>query len=196
MVGSQIDYVVLEIDREGGCAIASRRVALAAKRHYFSTARTGHREGDLLKCRVMAVGAKHCTVECAGYDLRLSQRDLSYTAIPDLRTKYHPGQELTCRLKEFDKDAGRLIISVKEAAPNPFIGADRRHPIGSRRQAVISGKYAGGVFCTLPDGTVCLCLYSSRHSDANFAIGDSVIIAIREYNYSRQLIFGRLLAKW
>lgn len=196
MVGSRIDYVVMEIDREGECAIASRRMALAAKRHYFSKARVGHEEGDLLKCRVLSVGAKRCTVECGGYDIRLSQRDLSYTAIADLRDKYHPGQELTCKLKLYDKEAGKLIISVKEVNPNPFVGADKRHPPGSRRQATISGKYAGGVFCTLPDDTVCLCLYSSQHSDVDFAMGDSVIVLIRQYDYSRQLIYGRILAKW
>jgi hypothetical protein len=77
-----------------------------------------------------------------------------------------------------------------------FSKADIRHPIGSRRQAVISGKYGGGVFCTLPDDTVCLCLYSAGHADADFRNGDSVIIVIRQYDYARQLIYGRILSKW
>jgi hypothetical protein len=194
MVGGKTDYAIMEIDREGECAIASRRVALAAKRHFF--AKGEHREGELLKCRVMAVGAKQCTVECNGFDIRLTQRDLSYASVADLREKYRPGHELSCVLKSYDRKEGRLEISVKEVNPNPFVGADGRHPIGSRRQAVISGKYGGGVFCTLPDDTVCLCLYSAGHSDADFRTGDSVIIAIRQYDYARQLIYGRILAKW
>ena len=196
MVGGKIDYVILEIDREGECAIGSRRMALAAKRHFFANTRLGHKEGDHLKCNVLAVGAKRCLVECGGYDMRLSQRDLSYTAVPDLREKYRPGQELDCILKSFDKEANRINISVKEVLPNPFIGADKRHPVGSRRQAVISGKYGGGVFCTLSDEITCLCLYSTRHDDGNFSIGDNVIIVIRQYDYARQLIYGRILSKW
>jgi ribosomal protein S1 len=144
----------------------------------------------------MAVGAKQCTVECCGFDLRLTQRDLSYTAIADLREKYRPGQELSCLLKSYDRKESKLSVSVKEVNPNPFFGADIRHPIGSRRQAVIGGKYGGGVFCTLPDDTVCLCLYSAGHSDADFRNGDSVIVAIRQYDYARQLIYGRILSKW
>jgi hypothetical protein len=194
MVGSQVDYVIMEVDREGECAIGSRRVAMAAKRHFFS--KGDHREDELLKCRVMAVGAKQCTVECNGFDVRMTQRDLSYAAMADLREKYRPGQELSCLLKLYDPKEGRLEISVKEVNPNPFTGADRRHPIGSRRHAVISGKYGGGVFCTLPDDTVCLCLYSAQHSDVDFKNGDSVIIVIRQYDYARQLIYGRILAKW
>ncbi|MCL1835864.1 MAG: hypothetical protein FWG48_06840 [Oscillospiraceae bacterium] len=196
MTGSTIDYVIVEVDREGQCAIGSRRIALAAKRHFFATARGGHPEGELLKCRVLIAGPHRCTIEAGGYDIRLTQRELSYTTVPDLRERFHPGQELSCRLKSYDRNAGKLLVSVKEASPNPFIGADARHPVGSRRQAVISGKYAGGVFCTLPDGTVCLCLYSARHSDIDFAIGDKTIILIRSFNYEKQLVYGRILSKW
>jgi len=196
MVGGKLDYVIMEIDREGECAIGSRRVALAAKRHFFSRTRGSHHEGERIKCRVVVTGAKRCTVECNGYDITLSQRDLSYTAIADLREQFRPGQELDCLYKGLDKDNDSLFISVKEAKTNPFIGAENRHPVGSRRYATISGKYAGGVFCTLPDDTVCLCFYSTQHSDMDFDLGDQVIIVIRQYNYERQLIFGRILSKW
>ena len=196
MVGGKLDYVIMEIDREGGCAIGSRRVALAAKQHFFAKTRDNLREGEIIKCRVAATGAKRCTVECNGYDIELTQRDLSYTAIADLREHYRPGQELDCVYKGYDKDADRIYVSAKEAKTNPFIGADNRHPVGSRRHATISGKYAGGVFCTLPDDTVCMCLYSTQHSDMDFALGDQVIIVIRQYNYDRMQVFGRILSKW
>ncbi|MDR1065715.1 MAG: hypothetical protein LBL25_05040 [Oscillospiraceae bacterium] len=194
MIGCRTDYIVMEIDREGECAVASRRLALAAQRKLF--AKRAPKAGDKLTCNVVAVGAKRCSVELGGYDIQLTQRDLSYTAIPDLRERYRPGQELTCVLKSFDPSAGALSVSVKDATANPFIGADRRHPVGSRRHAVISGKYAGGVFCSLPDGSVCLCSYSVGHSDADFDDGDGVIILIRKYDYDRQLVFGKILAKW
>jgi ribosomal protein S1 len=194
MVGSVVDYIILDVDREKDCAIGSRRKATAARRALF--ARTEHREGEKLRCRIVAVGPKLCTAECNGFDLQLTQRDLTYTATPDLRERYRPGMELDCILKRYDKDAGLLEISAKHARPNPFDGAETRHPIGSRRQAVISGKYRGGVFCTLPDGTVCHCLHTLRHTDADFSEGDTVIIGIREFNYERRQIFGRILTKW
>ena len=196
MSGAEIDYVILDMDREGGVAIGSRRIATLARQHFFDTAKNGHEIGEKLTCRVLAVGPKRCLVECGGRDLNLSQRDLTYTATPDLRVKYHSGQTLDCILKEYDRQAGQLWVSVKETMPNPFFGAVKRHPIGSRRQAVISGKYGGGVFCTLPDDTVCLCLYSTRHSDSDFHVGDTVILAIRQIDYERNLIYGRILSKW
>ena len=193
---SMVDYVIIDVDREGEVAIASRRMAMAARRHYFKTAPKGHREGDLLQCRVLAVGPKRCLVECAGFDISLTQRDLSYTAIADLRKEFYPGQELTCRLKEYDPGEERLIISVKEAGANPFDGAVLRHPVGSRRHGVISGKYGGGVFCTMPDKTTCLCLYSAQLTDRDFRVGDKVIMAIQRFDFNREIIYGRILAKW
>lgn len=135
-------------------------------------------------------------VECGGRDMSLSQKDLTYTATPDLRERYHPGQALDCILKEYDRQTGQMWISVKDTLSNPFFGAIKRHPVGSRRQAVISGKYGGGVFCTLPDETVCLCLYSTRHLDSDFHIGDTVILVIKQFDYARHLIYGRILSKW
>ena len=196
MSGAEIDYTILDVDREGSVAIGSRRMASLARRHFFDATRGGHELGEKLTCRVLSVGPKRCLVECGGRDLSLSQRDLTYTATPDLRERYHPGQTLDCILKEYDRQTGQLWISVKETMANPFFGAVKRHPVGSRRQAVISGKYGGGVFCTLPDETVCLCLYSTRHSDSDFHVGDTVILAIKKFDYDRNLIYGRILSKW
>ena len=68
--------------------------------------------------------------------------------------------------------------------------------MGSRRQAVITSKYKGGVFCTMADGTVCLCLYSNVHYDSEFLLGDNVIIYISQYDYKNQHIYGRIVSKW
>ena len=196
MVGAKIDYVVMQVDREGECAIASRRLALVKQRRHFASLRRGHELGAQLKCNLLVVGPRRVLAECGGYDVSLSQRDLSWTAIADLRNEYRPGQELPCRLKEYNSREGKLSVSVRDATPNPFIGAENRHPIGSRRQAVISGKYAGGVFCRLPDDVTVLCLYSNLLGDNEFFPGDSVLIHITQYDYNRQLIYGRIISKW
>lgn len=196
MSGAEIDYVILDVDREGGVAIGSRRMGTMIKQRAFDTARGGHEPGERLTCRVLTVGPSRCLLECGGRDLTLRYQDMSYASYSDLREKYHPGETLDCILKEYDRASGHLVISVKEAAPNPFDGARQRHPLGSRRQAIISGKYGGGVFCTMPDDTTCLCLYTAQHTDRDFQVGDNVILVIVKYDYERNLIYGRILSKW
>lgn len=196
MVGATVDYVVMQVDREGDCAIASRRMALIKRRRHFLSTRGGHESGENLSCNVLVVGPRRVLVECGGYDISLPQRDLSWTMIADLRDEYRPGQVLSCKLKELNPAENRLLISVRDVNPNPFEGAENRHPVGCRRQALISGKYAGGVFCNMSDGTTCLCLYSNMLGDDGFFIGDSVLVHITQYDYPRRLIYGRIITKW
>ena len=196
MSGAVIDFVVTHVDREAGFAIASRRLALRTRRYYFSTQPSMNRSGARIKCHVLAVGPRRCLVECGGYDIDLTQREMRYTAIPDLREQYHRGDALDCIVKEYDRESGKLVISVKETNPNPFDGAELRHPEGSRRQAEIAGKYAGGVFCNLPDGVVVMCSYSFHYDDASFAIGDKVIVMIQRYDFNKKQIYGKIVAKW
>ena len=195
MVGANIDFIIIKVDRESGFAIASRRMAARSQRYYFSHRPALHKEGARAKCRVLSVGPRRCLVECFGHDINLTQRDLRYTAIPDLRNAYHPGEELDCIVKSYDAGSAALRISVKETESNPFEGAELRHPVGSRRQAAIAGKY-GGVFCNLPDGTVCMCSYSYQHEDADFMVGDTVILVVQRYDAEKRQMYGKILSKW
>ena len=115
--------------------------------------------------------------------------------IPDLREQYHPGDELTCVVKQFDRKAGTLEISVKETVPNPFDEASLRHPVGCRRRATIAGKYAGGVFCNLSDGAVVMCRYSFHYEDSDFKTGDTVMVVIQRYDEGKKQIFGKIVGR-
>lgn len=196
MMGTTIDFIITKVDREGGYAIASRRQAARAQRYFFAHRPDLCRAGARIKCRMLAVGPRRCLVECHGHDVDLTQRELSYTAIADLRDKYHPGDELDCIVKGYNAAKRNLQISVKETESNPFEGAELRHPVGSRRFAVIAGKYGGGVFCNLPDGTVCMCNYSYQHEDSDFQAGDSVMLVVQRYEPEKRQMYGKILSKW
>ena len=195
MMGSTIDFIITKVDREGGYAIASRRQAARAQRYFFAHRPDLCAEGARVKCRLLAVGPRRCLAECYGHDIDLTQRELSYTAVADLRTQYHPGDELDCIVKGYDAPRRELLISVKETETNPFEGAEQRHPVGSRRYAVIAGKYGGGVFCNLPDGTVCMCNYSYQHEDSEFQSGDHVTLVVQRFEREKQQMYGKILSK-
>ena len=169
---------------------------MKTRRSYFAHRAELNAPGTRLKCRVIDVGPVRCTVECYGHDIRLTQKDLCYMSVSDLRAVYRPGQELDCVVTDYDADEDRLRVSVKAALSDPFEGAERRHPVNSRRQAVISGKYAGGVFCNLPDGTVCMCSYAYQYEDSDFEIGDTVILTVKRFDSNKRQIYGKILSKW
>ncbi len=197
MIGAKIEFVVTKVDREAQFAIASRKMALQNRRRYFRMImdEDGVDRNRKFRCTMLVVGPRRCLVECAGYDIGLTQRELRYAAIPDLRTEYESGMRLPCIVKNYDKDEDCIEISVKETEPNPFIGADERHPVGCKRLGVIAGKFAGGTFCNLYDNVVVQCLYSYQYEDSDFKMNDQVVVRIMKYDYNRQQIYGRIVPK-
>lgn len=196
MIGASIDLIIIKVEREAGFAIGSRRLANRSQRYFFAHREDLHRVGTRIKCRMLAVGPRRCLIDCYGHDLDITQRDMRYAAIPDLRNEYHPGMEIDCIVKAFNPDKDTLEISIKETEANPFFGAEDRHPVGSRRLAVISGKYGGGVFCNLPDGVVCMCNYSYQHEDADFMVGENVMLVVQRYENEKHQMYGKIMSKW
>lgn len=194
MAGATVDYVITGIDRDGDCCTASRRQALQIKRHIFL--KLLPKAGRKVETRLVAIGRTHLLVETGGFDITLSQRDLSYAMIPDLRNRFHAGEMRMAVIKGYDHEKEQLSLSIKEAEPHPFDGADLRHPVRCRRASVITGKYGGGVFCKLEDDLGCMCTYSPNQYDEDFHVGDQVIIAITKYNYTKKQIYGKIVAKW
>lgn len=149
-----------------------------------------------IPCNVLVVGPKQVLLECGGYDLVLRPADLSYSSILDLRDEYRSGQVLEAVIKEFDPEVEKLEVSVKEVNPNPFDGADTRHPVGSDRQAIVTNRYRGGVFCRLADTTTCMCLFGRGYTEYDCNPGDRVIVHITRYDYTKKHIYGRIVARW
>ena len=194
MTGAHVDYVITGIRMDGECCIASRKRALAIRRRSFL--KLPFKSGKRVTCNVIAVGRAKALCTCGGFDVLLGTPDISYGMIPDLKECMHTGEEHEVILKSYDEKTHQLKISIKEAKPHPFDGAEMRHPLNCRRVSEITGKYGGGVFCRIEDNLDCLCTYLPDQNALDFHIGDKVIIVIRKYNYDKKLIYGRILSRW
>ena len=194
MCGAKVSYVITNIDRESGFALASRKLALEKiqRANYRRMAKVG----EMVDVDVLAVARDLCTVTYNGYDVTVIQRDESNVSIEDLREVLQPGDVKKAVVKEYNPDEKLLRFSMKEATAHPFDGVETRHPMGSTRLAKIVGKYGGGVFCRLHDGiTNVLCSYLSMQYDGDYKIGDYVEIIIQKYNYEKRLVYGKILRK-
>ena len=67
--------------------------------------------------------------------------------------------------------------------------------MGCSRAAVISGKYGGGVFCTLQDDVTVMCNYAFHYDDSTFNIGDRVLLMVERYEDSKKQVYGKIVAK-
>lgn len=194
MCGANVNYVITYIDREAGFAVGSRKLALEKMQRAASRRRI--QEGQVVDVNVVSVGKGVCTVNYAGYDVMLTQRDVSYSIVPDLRVTLRPGEVKRAVVKEFNRDDKVLKLSIKETTPHPFDGIETRHPLKATRIATIVGKYGGGVFCRLYDNiTDVLCSYESMQYDGDYKVGDTVEVIISRYNFEKKLVYGKVLRK-
>ncbi len=194
MCGANIEYVITNVDRESGFAIGSRKMALERIRK--SPKHNRIKVDSIVDAKILSVGKAMATISYNGYDMALSQKDILYASIPDLREIMKPGDIRKALVKEYSRADRRLVLSLKEAAPHPFDGVETRHPIGSTRIGTIVGKYMGGIFCRLHDGTTnVLCSYITMEYDGDYNIGDSVEIIIRKYNYEKRTVYGKIVRK-
>ena len=146
-----------------------------------------------MDCVVLAVGASQLTLTTCGHDLTLTPAGLSYSYLGDMRESYYPGQNLKAKVMAAG-EAG-FAVSVREVEPNPYIGAEFRHPVGSIRIAKITNKHTGGIFGRLRDGCTVVCRYAQQFSDDQFEVGDSVNVQITGYSYTRQWLRGKIKGK-
>lgn len=192
MAGANVDFVIIAVDRVGGCAIASRTMALSRRR--WEAKEIAHvEEGSIVDCDVLSVGPSRLTLSCYGYDETLTQIGLSYSYLGDLRDTYRPGQILHAKVLSLADE--HLEVSVKAAAPNPYDGVRQRHPPGSIRMASITSKYAGGVFVRLDDGCTAVCRYARHFSDDQFQPGDTVKVEIVSYSDNKQWMLAKIKGK-
>jgi len=137
MTGAVVDYVITGIDRVNDCCTASRKKAMDIRRKTFL--KLEPQMGRKVPVNILAVGSHQLLATCNGFDMTLTQRDLSYGMIDDLRNRFHPGEQKMAVLKSYDREKQELYASVKEAEPHPFDGVEIRHPLNCRRASVISG---------------------------------------------------------
>jgi ribosomal protein S1 len=193
MSGGTVDYVVTHIDRENGFAVGSRKLALE-KLRFASRRKTPL--GETVEVKIVSVGKNICTATYSGYDVALAQRDVSFSVVKDLRETLRPGDVKNAVVTEWNPNKGAVSFSIKAATRHPFDGIEVRHPIGSTRAAVITGKYNGGVYCRLFDGaTDILCTYDALAYDGDFRVDDRVEILIKKFNHEKKLVYGKILRK-
>lgn len=118
---------------------------------------------------------------------------------PDFVLQNMAGAVIDFIIIKGDREASFAIDSRRLAARSQryfFAHRPNLNAVGARRLAVIGGKYGVGVFCNLPDGTVCMCNYSYQHEDSDFLVGDHVMLIVQRFEMEKKQMYGKILTKW
>lgn len=192
MLGSEIDFIVMEIDETTNLAIASRIDAmnLRAKLELPKL-----KLNDNIKVRVIAVGIKHIIVEMYGKEVIIKAENLQHTYIVNCKDIYTPGDYLKVKIKTLDIENNIFELDAKCFLTNPYKSI--------RKFITEYGEYTGkviafpkknsGIIIQLDQSNIsCLVRVPARFNNYPHYM-QNVLIKITEINETKKLIYGYLM---
>ena len=192
MLGSEIDFIVMEIDETTNLAIASRIDAmnLRAKLELPKL-----KLNDNIKVRVIAVGIKHIIVEMYGKEVIIKAENLQHTYIVNCKDIYAPGDYLKVKIKTLDIENNIFELDAKCFLTNPYKSI--------RKFITEYGEYTGkviafpkknsGIIIQLDQSNIsCLVRVPARFNNYPHYM-QNVLIKVTEINETKKLIYGYLM---
>lgn len=192
MLGSEIDFIVMEIDETTNLAIASRIDAmnLRAKLELPKL-----KLNDNIKVRIIAVGIKHIIVEMYGKEVIIKAENLQHTYIVNCKDIYTPGDYLKVKIKTLDIGNNIFELDAKCFLTNPYKSI--------RKFITKYGEYTGkviafpkknsGIIIQLDQSNIsCLVRVPARFNNYPHYM-QNVLIKVTEINETKKLIYGYLM---
>lgn len=192
MLGSEIDFIVMEIDETTNLAIASRIDAmnLRAKLELPKL-----KLNDNIKVRIIAVGIKHIIVEMYGKEVIIKAENLQHTYIVNCKDIYTPGDYLKVKIKTLDIGNNIFKLDAKCFLTNPYKSI--------RKFITEYGEYTGkviafpkknsGIIIQLDQSNIsCLVRVPARFNNYPHYM-QNVLIKVTEINETKKLIYGYLM---
>ena len=192
MLGSEIDFIVMEIDETTNLAIASRIDAmnLRAKLELPKL-----KLNDNIKVLIIAVGIKHIIVEMYGKEVIIKAENLQHTYIVNCKDIYTPGDYLKVKIKTLDIENNIFELDAKCFLTNPYKSI--------RKFITEYGEYTGkviafpkknsGIIIQLDQSNIsCLVRVPARFNNYPHYM-QNVLIKVTEINETKKLIYGYLM---
>ena len=198
MMGAEIDFIIKGIDKDEMLITASRKEAMEITRNRFfkplyARAAPMVTDGALTEARVIAVGFKRIYLDIFGVDTVIPAEEISWQWMADLHANFFVGSRIVTKILSIsdNKKAITLTASIKQATPDPYIGAEQKFKPRSTHIGTITAVTDRGIYVSLPAGLDCLCPYPDWHR-ANLAPGSQVSVYIVKVDEEHRRIRGRV----
>ncbi len=189
MIGSEIRFIIVEVDKLTNKAVASRKMALEKIRKIELKK---YEKQDKVFARVISVFSKYIDIECLGVDIRLKPEDLEYGYISNLSKLYQVGDKIKVLIKEIDASNEILKVSHKETKEDPYKVARKNYVEGGEYLGEITGYSDNGVFVNLEQGIDTMATLPNW-MEMPPIIGDKVVVKIKKIQEGKRKIYSSLL---
>lgn len=145
MLGSDIDFIIRDLDEQSRSVVASRKDAMLKKRQTFYLSEHEGEEpmlypGRVVEARVIAVAPKVVRLEVFGVEVSVRARDMAWEWMVDAGEKFQVGElTLVAVNKIHMKSIEEIEISVDAKSATANVNKD------NLKKCVRQGKYVGTI---------------------------------------------------
>jgi small subunit ribosomal protein S1 len=190
LIGAEIDFVVIDIDKDKGTAIASRKDGMELRKiHEFYK----HSKGEKILARIIGIGRSHVIAEAYGVQTTIPIEEVAPGRIYDIRDYVSVGDKVEAVITDITEDT--ISLSLKQAQKDPF-----QEFIVDKEFYKEFGEYSGtikgitdfGIFVELQKGITALCNYPNW-SGFKPQIANRVSIQIKKLKIQKKQINGLII---
>lgn len=189
MIGSELRFVIIEIDKLTNKAVASRKKAMEMLKKIQLKK---YMAGDKVYSKVISVYPKFIEVECLGKDLKLKAEDLEYGYVANLANLYQVGDKIKTVIKAIDASNGTLTVSHKETKQDPYTLARVNYVESGEYLGIVSGYSDNGVFVKLEQGIDTMASLPNWMETPPMP-GDKVVVKVKKIQPEKRKIYSSLL---
>ena len=152
MVGEEIDYVVIEVDRSRRRLILSERAASSETRESVKDRIINElNEGDVRKGRVTSLADFGAFININGADGLVHLSEISWDRIKHPSETLEVGQEVDVKIISIDRDKKRIGLSIRQLQDDPWTELVDKYAVGQLVTGVITRLTKFGAFARLEE---------------------------------------------
>ena len=189
MMGAEIKFIIVEIDRVGEKAIGSRLKAMERLKEINIKRVT---VGDKIYGKIVGVWKKYIRIETLGTDFVMKAKDLQYGYIEDVSKIYHINDEIKVMITEVSEEKQIIKISVKDLLEDPFKNIRKDFTEDGEYLATITGYTDNAIFANITQGIDTICTLPAW-LDRPPLPGEKVIVRIYKIIPEKRKIYSSLI---
>ena len=152
MVGEEIDYVVIEVDRSRRRLILSERAASSETRESVKDRIiTDIKEGDIRKGRVTSLADFGAFININGADGLVHLSEISWERIKHPSEALEVGQEVEVKVISVDREKKRIGLSIRQLQNDPWSKIVENYTVGQLVTGKITRLTKFGAFARLEE---------------------------------------------
>ena len=188
-LGQTFDIEIIEFDKSKRRIVGSRK-ALAAKEQEEKKEQVFARiaVGEDIDGTVSRISNFGAFVDLGGVDGLIHISELSWGRVKRVSDVLKEGDAVTVRVLEANKEKGRISLSLKGIAPNPWDNIDEKYAAGQIVQGKVVRMAPFGAFVELEegvDGLIHISHIANRHiqkPDEELSVGQIINVKVLEVN--------------